>query len=801
MRSAICGLVVFSATALFVPCLCAQSPQLTVDAAASRHPINSWIYGINAWQGSGLQNMMRIPLIRWGGDDATSFNWQNSVKNNTGDNPWNYENYSVSPGFDALHEADLRAGTTTLGTVSLMDWTPSAAGPCSFSVAKYGAQQAVSPDNKDCGNGVLLSGAQVRNDPNDAYVPIAPAYSQQWVAHILSAYGPARSGGVRLWSLDNEPEWWDSVHYDIYKSPAGYDDMLARDLALASAVKQADPTALVTGPVPAGWGGMLFSKIDFVNGWAKSPYQLWDNPVDQNAHGGIPWIPWYLQQMAAAESKSGTRLLDVLDVHGYITPGALSATAGDAAMEQLRLTSTRAFWDSTYIVPGGQIWDATGAEVPPQLVPRLRAWVADSYPGTMTGISEYSWGALNSTTGALAQADLLGIFGREALDMATLWTTPAPSDPGAFAFRIFLNYDGDGSGFGDTSVSAVTTDPDSLSIFAAQRQDSALTILVLNKTPGDLSSSVAIANFALPAAAQAWRYSSANLGAIVPLADVAISSNSIGAVFPAYSMTLFVIPLAVQGATPAPVVNSVLSAASYDASGVAPGEVVVIFGNGLGPASVQTLAYDANGQVATALAGTQVLFQGVPAPIIYTSATQISVVVPYAVAQLAATSASIPVVVEFQGLPSAAFRVTLLSSHPAIFTNDSSGSGQGAILNVADLGQCGPTLSGCRNSSTNPAARGDYIAIYATGDGLTTPPGVDGRVTASVLDSPVLSCSVTIAGQSALVQYCGSAPSEPAGVLQVNALIPQTVTPGNALPVSITLGKSSSQPNVTMAVR
>ena len=132
MRSASCGLVVFSATALFVPCLCAQSPQLTVDAAASRHPINSWIYGINAWQGSGLQNMMRIPLIRWGGDDATSFNWQNSVKNNTGDNPWNYENYSVSPGFDALHEADLRAGTTTLGTVSLMDWTPSAAGPCSF---------------------------------------------------------------------------------------------------------------------------------------------------------------------------------------------------------------------------------------------------------------------------------------------------------------------------------------------------------------------------------------------------------------------------------------------------------------------------------------------------------------------------------------------------------------------------------------------------------------------------------------------------------------------------------------------
>ena len=111
-------------------------PALAVDVNANRHPISPLIYGINEWSDNGLMALMHIPLIRWGGDDATTFNWQNSIKNNTGDNPWVYENYNISPSFDAFHEANLRAGTASLGTVSLMDWTPKAAGECSFSVAK-----------------------------------------------------------------------------------------------------------------------------------------------------------------------------------------------------------------------------------------------------------------------------------------------------------------------------------------------------------------------------------------------------------------------------------------------------------------------------------------------------------------------------------------------------------------------------------------------------------------------------------------------------------------------------------------
>jgi uncharacterized protein (TIGR03437 family) len=775
-------------------------PRLVVDASANRHPINPWIYGVNTWKDTGIQKMMRIPLVRWGGDDATSYNWKTSVKNNTGDNPWVYQNYQVTPGFDGLHETNLRTGTTTLGTVSLMDWAPGTPRACSFSVSKYGKQKAVSPDNSDCGNGVLLNGAAVANDPNDAYVPVTPAFSQEWVRHMNAAYGPATAGGVRLWSLDNEPEWWDSNHYDVYPKRAGYDDMLERNLTWAVAVKQADPGALITGPVPGGWSGMLFSKLDMQSGWGTKPYQYWDNPVDQRAHGGIPWVVYYLQQMKAAEAKQGKRLLDMLDVHAYIAPGGLSGSAGDAAMEKLRLTSTRAFWDPNYVVPNGQLWDSTGKEVPPAMVPRLRQWVNDNYPGTMTGITEYNWGALNSITGALAQADILGIFGREGLDLSTVWATINPTDPGAFAFKVFLNYDGVGGQFGDTSVSATTEDPDSLSVFAAQRSDSALTVLVLNKTTADVSTGLSLAGFQASQTAEVWQYSRSNLKGIVRQTDTAVAGNLVNTVFPAYSMTLLVIPLVQNAmAVPRPLVTGVRSAASYDVAGVAPGEIVAIFGQGLGPVEVRNPELSPNGVLATSLAGTTVRFNGIPAPLIYSFDKQLAAIVPYEVAQLVA--GTVTMIVEYQGNASEPFAVPLLAAHPALFSLDYTGAGQGAILNVSDLGRCGAELTGCRNSAANPTVRGEFVSLYGTGEGTTNIPGVNGRISSELLPAPTLPCSVTIGGVDAPVQYCGSAPGATAGLLQVNARIPADAPIGSAIPVVITIGKSSSQSTVTLAVK
>ena len=764
--------------------LYAQAPTLAVDANANRHPISPLIYGINEWSDQGLMSLMRIPVLRWGGDDATSYNWQTSIKNNTGDNLWCYENYGVSPGFDAFHTANLAAGTVSLGTIPLMDWSPKASGECSFSVKKYGPQKSTNPDNPDCGNGILANGSQVANDPNDAYVPVTTSFAQQWVQHIMSTFGPASAGGVRLWSMDNEPEWWHGNHSDVYPTSASYDDMLARNIKWAAAVKAVDPTALITGPVPAGWSGMLFSRVDMDSGWGKAPFQYWDNPTDQNAHGGVPWIPYYLKQM----SQQPTRLLDYLDVHGYIAPSGLSGSVGDSTMETLRMTSTRALWDPTYLVPGGGFWDATGAEVAPHLIPQMQQWVDQNYPGTKLAITEYSWGALDSITGAIAQADILGIFGAYGLDLGTVWGQPATTDPGAFAFTIFLNYDGNGSQFGGTGVSATSSDPDTLSIFAAQRVDSALTVLVLNKTTGAIGDSISLANFTPAGTAQVWQYSPANLAAIVrQTSDINVGGNSLTATFPAYSMTLLVIPQAQSAmSVPQPVVSAVTSAASYDATGVSPGQIVNVWGQSLGPVS-GTLAQPANGVWGSSFSGVQVFFNGNPAPIYYVSNTQLNAIVPYEVAGQTTVNA----VVVYQGNASAPFQVAVAAAKPAIFTDDTSGHGQGAILNH-DYTINGPA---------NPEARGQYVFIYGTGEGLTTPPGVDGRITGTPLPNASLSCSVTIGGQTVTPEYCGEAPGATAGLVQVNALIPQSVTPGGAVPVAITIGGVASQTNVTVAVK
>ena len=770
----------------------AQSPPaLAVDAVANVHAISPFLYGINEWSDNGLLGIMRIPLLRWGGDDATSFNWQASVKNNTGDNPWCFENYSVSPDFDAFHTANLAAGTVSMGTVSLMDWSPKTAGECSFSVKKYGAQKATNPDNSDCGSGILPSGAQIKNDPNDAYIPVTEAFTQQWVSQLMSSYGPANTGGVRVWEMDNEPEWWFGVHSDIYQQNATYDDMMTRNLKWARAVKTIDPTALVSGPVPAGWSGMLFSRLDMNDGWGKSPYQYWDNPLDYQAHGSVYWIPYYLQQMQNFEQQNGYRLLDMVDVHAYITPGGLSGSVGNAAMETLRMTSTRVLWDSTYYPPGGGYQDATGAEVAPAMVPRLRQWVADNYPGTKTAITEYNWGAPDSITGAIAQADILGIFGREQLDYATVWTSLSPTTPAAFAFKTYLNYDGDGGHFGGTSVSATSSDPDSLSIFAALRYDSALTVIVLNKTSGDIADSISLANFTPAGAAQIWQYSSANLGAIVHRPDLNVGGSSLSATFPARSITLLVIPPAQHAmAVPQPVVNAVTGGASYDTKAVAPGEIVAIWGTGLGPAAGANLTLDSNGLVETSLDATQVFVNGNPAPLIFAGAGQVNAVVPYEVA----SSSTANVVVVYQGNAAAPFPITIAATRPGIFTRSAGGTGQGAILNQDQS----------VNSALSPAARGSWISIYATGEGVTTPAGVDGRVSGykgTPLPKTKASCSATIGGQTANVNYCGEAPYFTAGVLQVNAQVPDAIGPGNSVPVTITVGAVTSQANVTIVVQ
>jgi uncharacterized protein (TIGR03437 family) len=233
-------------------------------------------------------------------------------------------------------------------------------------------------------------------------------------------------------------------------------------------------------------------------------------------------------------------------------------------------------------------------------------------------------------------------------------------------------------------------------------------------------------------------------------------------------------------------VNAVTNAASNLSGPVAPGEVVVVYGSGLGPARLAQYQLDpTSGLVGTNLAGTSVIFGGTPGPVLYTSATQIGVVAPYSIA-----GSNVQVFVQYQGQTSAPVTLPVAPVAPALFTQDSSGKGQAAASNQ----------DGTLNGASHPAKVGSYISLWLTGAGHTNPAGVDGMPGAAPLPKPVAPVAVTIGGQVAVVQYAGQAPSVVAGVMQINAQIPSGIQAGNAVPVVVQVGSVSTQAGVTVAV-
>ena len=361
---------------------------------------------------------------------------------------------------------------------------------------------------------------------------MGPGFDRRMVRHLVSSYGTAAHGGVRFYGLDNEPDLWNSTHRDVHPDPLSESELWSKSEATAKAVKAADPTADVVGPSDWGWCAYYYSAVD----------ECGSSTTDRDAHGGLPLGQWYLKQFAHAQRTGGTRLLDYFDEHFYPQEsGVALSPAGDAATQALRLRSTRGLWDPTY-VDESWISQANGGK-PLAWIRTMRAWVKKYYPGTKTAISEYNWGALESMNGALAQADVLGIFGRERLGLATLWGPTNATDPWAYAFRMYRNYDGHGGQFGTTSVRAVSSNQGRLAVYAATRgSDGALTVMVINKTGSAIRSPIRLRHFAAGGKASVFRYSPTHLHTIVHGASIAVDGRRLTTTYPASSITLLVLP-------------------------------------------------------------------------------------------------------------------------------------------------------------------------------------------------------------------------------------------------------------------
>ena len=520
---------------------------ISIDAGSNRRAISPLIYGL-AFATSNQLTDLNVPLNRSGGNTETRYNWQLNAHNHAAD--WYFESIADSPAVPAGTADDFVANSQNGGaqaalTIPMIGWVPKLGANrgklASYSIAKYGPQtRNDSQWFSDAGNGISSTNGNPHitwNDPNDANFATNSGFQQAFMQHLTNRWGLSANGGVRYYIMDNEHSIWHSTHQDIHPVGATMTEIRDKIFDYAARVKANDPNALVLGPEEWGWSGYFYSGYDqqygSQHGWSYLP--------DRAANGGWDYLPWLLDQFRQRATNTNQRLLDFLTVHYYPQSGEFGNDISTST-QLLRNRSTRSLWDTNYV-------DASWINSTVMLIPRLRNWAAAYYPGTKTGITEYNWGAEPYMNGATAQADILGIFGREGLDLATRWTTPNASAPTYNAIKIYRNYDGKRSTFGDTSIRTSVPNSDVLSAFGAMRStDGAMTIMVINKQSGSGANlALNITNFQAAGAAQAWQLNSSN--SITRLADISLAGTTLSTTVPPQTITLFVLP---AGAPPAP---------------------------------------------------------------------------------------------------------------------------------------------------------------------------------------------------------------------------------------------------------
>jgi len=426
-------------------------------------------------------------------------------------------------------------------TIPMLGWVPKLgtgrARLASYAITNYGLQAGNDWQYfSQAGNGVITNTTILitTNNPNDANFLTNSAFQRSFVQHLTNHWGLSTNGGVRYYLMDNEETLWHSTHRDVHPIGTTMQEIRDKFFDYAGVVKSIDPSTIVLGPEEWGWSGYFYSGYDQQWSGAHKDYDPAHFP-DRGTNGGWDYGPWLLDQFRQRATNTNQRLLDCFTLHIYPQGGIEYGSDVSTATQLGRNRSTRALWDTTYV-------DASWINSVVKLIPRMKSWVATYYPGTKIGITEYNWGAEDHINGATAQADILGIFGREGLDLATRWTTPDPSTPTYKAMKMFRNYDGNKSGFGDTSVSATAPNPDNLSSFAALRSsDGALTVMVINKQLiAGAQTTINLTNFLPAGTAQVWQLTSANN--INHLGNAAFSGNFFTSLLPPQSITLFVLP-------------------------------------------------------------------------------------------------------------------------------------------------------------------------------------------------------------------------------------------------------------------
>ena len=474
---------------------------VSVDVLANRHSISQFVYGNNDQTISDISDA-GYTYSRWGGNDASNYNWQLQTRNAAAD--YYFEDYGGAGDQVGLITQTQNAGSHALTTMAMMDWVAGEAETStnrnwSFSVQIFGAQCSVDAYNTDAGNGRKpdCQTPVTTNAVTTAYYPLVDTASEcpagttdgttcidreTWAKALATAFGSGTCSvpysqvtSCHFYDMDNEPDIWNGTHRDVHPVASGYDELANLYEKEATNLKTWDPAAVRFGPVFCCW-------------WFD-----WNgaNGSDKAAHGGVDFLPWWLNQIYWFDQINGARTLDVFDIHAYADCGP-TTNFTNAQLQAATAKCAGYYWDPATVNPDTDNTYTTNEEPKPGIpfhIPRFKAMVNAIYPGTPLSYTEWGAGlAQNSGSDfstAIADADTLGVFGREGLSFASRWGGPSPGTAEYLAWKMYTNYDGAHHRFGAVSVSDTNNGNSNLfsSYAALNTTGTTMTIMVLNKDP------------------------------------------------------------------------------------------------------------------------------------------------------------------------------------------------------------------------------------------------------------------------------------------------------------------------------
>ena len=533
---------------------------VNIDTLSNRHTISPFVYGGN-FSSAATVSDLGATMGRWGGNASSTYNWQLHTYNADAD--YFFEDYNDggngSESDSAQFITDIKAaGAFPLTTMATLGWAAQSAengsnGHWSFSVSKFGPQCAVDQYNTDAGDGLESDcKTPVTTEPQTgAYYPLVdtaadcPAGTtdgttcidrETWAKALATAFGNTTCtvpystiASCHFYDIDNEVDIWGGTHRDVHPLPSSYDELSNMFENEGAALKTWDPAAVRFGPVSCCW---YFY-------WAPA------NGTDRASHGGVDFLPWWLNQIRWMDQINGARTLDVFDIHAYAEANTSGLTT--AQLQAASASVYRDYWDPTYVSTAGDINQIYTTTVEPNYtipfrIPRMKALVNEIYPGTPLSFTEWSAAFYQESdfSTALGDSEAYGIFGREGLTFATRWGAPTQGNPNYQALKMYTNYDGAHHGFAPISVSDLNTgNPNLFSSYAAVNSTGTqMTIMVLNEDPANAAQVAFNLNGFSPTNYVAYTISSTASSSIAASSSKAWSASQS---FAPYSITLLVV--------------------------------------------------------------------------------------------------------------------------------------------------------------------------------------------------------------------------------------------------------------------